>query len=191
MESEKIFIVLDDDNDYEIEEEYPHRIRRVGSDKFIAETLNKYNGYVYVKLNGKNYRKHRIVAKEFCYNDDKENKTQVDHVDRNKTNNHYENLRWVTPSENQKNRSSYKRQKIQYVDELPDDWVPVETYNGRDFEGYSYSPSEDKFYFDNGARIRIINLWDKWGYLCFKARDITGVYRDITAQKWKRDNGYD
>ena len=191
MESEqKIFIVLDADEDYEIEENYPHRIRRINGKRFLKETINNKTGYVSVCLNGKKYYKHRIVAMEFCYNDDPEHKTEVDHLDRDKTNNHYENLRWVSHSENQKNKAPYKRQKIQYVDELPEDWVPFEHYNGRDFEGYSYSPSEDKFYYDNGARIRIINTNAANGYLFFMARDITGVYRNIVVQKWKRNEGF-
>ena len=62
-------------------------------------------------------------------------------------------------------------------------------YNGREFEGYSYSPSENKFYFDNGVSIRVINLFNNNGYERFKARDIAGVYRDITVQKLLRDEG--
>ena len=54
-----------------------------------------------------------------------------------------------------------------------------------------YSPSEDKFYYDNGAKIRIQNISVLYGYKVFTARDINGKYRKITVDKWKRDNGYD
>ena len=115
----------------------------------------------------------------------------MDHINQIKIDNRIENLRWVSPSENLKNRSSYKKQKIIYVEELPEDWMPFELYNGIEFEGYSYSPSEDKFYYDNGAKIRIQNISVLYGYKVFSARDITGKYRKITVDKWKRDNGYD
>lgn len=42
---------------------------------------------------------HRLVAIFFVFNDDK-NKTDIDHIDCNKTNNIYTNLEWVTRQEN-------------------------------------------------------------------------------------------
>ena len=45
---------------------------------------------------------HRLVAEAFCKNPD--SKHQVDHIDNNKMNNHYKNLRWTTCSENNRNK---------------------------------------------------------------------------------------
>lgn len=62
-------------------------------------------GYHKVSLNlgagQKSYAVHRLVAKLFV--DRPADKYFVDHIDRDPSNNHYENLRWVTNSENQKN----------------------------------------------------------------------------------------
>ena len=179
------------DSDYEIYTEYPYPIRKKSDGYIVGEYIHKKTGYIRCYLNQKQYRKHRIIAEQFIPNDDIENKLEVDHIDRDKTNNHINNLRWVSRSDNNRNRASYTRQKILHVDKLPDDWVPFELYSGIEFEGYSYSPSEDKFYYDNGAKIRIQNLTDLNGYKMFKARDITGKYRAILVDKWKRDNGYD
>ena len=61
------------------------------------------SGYLYVPLNKKMIRVHRIIAEAFIVNDDPLHKTMVDHIDRNKLNNAPSNLRWVTPHENSVN----------------------------------------------------------------------------------------
>nr|DAT71078.1 MAG TPA: chromosome partitioning protein [Caudoviricetes sp.] len=63
------------------------------------------NGYIVVNLyneEGKQqtYKVHRLVATEFCENDNPELKTQINHKDENKQNNYYKNLEWVTPAYN-------------------------------------------------------------------------------------------
>lgn len=50
--------------------------------------------------NRKHFFKHVLVAKTFIENDDPENKTQVDHIDGNPTNNSISNLQWLSPSDN-------------------------------------------------------------------------------------------
>lgn len=62
----------------------------------------KYNGYLQVGLRKNCSRKyvsiHRLVAIHFI--DNPENKTQVNHIDCNKQNNHVSNLEWVSSKEN-------------------------------------------------------------------------------------------
>jgi hypothetical protein len=63
------------------------------------------DGYLRVTLWGDNKKKsfliHRLLALHFIENPD--NKPEVDHIDRNRTNNNLDNLRWVTREENIKN----------------------------------------------------------------------------------------
>ena len=59
-------------------------------------------GYLYVCYKRKYYRVHRLVAE--CWIDNPNNKSEIDHIDRNPKNNMVENLRWSTSSENNYNR---------------------------------------------------------------------------------------
>jgi hypothetical protein len=78
-------------------------IRRAQSKKTF---INKNNGYLVVNLSkeGKNvtYLIHRLMAFAFLVNPD--NLVEIDHIDRNKTNNTLSNLRWVSHSANMLNR---------------------------------------------------------------------------------------
>lgn len=56
--------------------------------------------YKTVSLGLKNSKDvHRLVAEAFCFKSNEE-KNSVNHIDGNKHNNHYKNLEWVTPKEN-------------------------------------------------------------------------------------------
>jgi hypothetical protein len=54
--------------------------------------------FLYADGNGSRCTFHRLVAEAFIPNPD--DKCQVDHIDRDKSNNHVSNLRWATQSEN-------------------------------------------------------------------------------------------
>lgn len=65
---------------------------------------HKSNGYLTVSLRAKGANRsaaiNRIVALAFVNNSDPATKKVVDHIDGDKLNNHYKNLRWVTQKEN-------------------------------------------------------------------------------------------
>jgi hypothetical protein len=56
---------------------------------------------------------HRLVAEHYIPNP--ENKPVIDHIDRNRLNNHKSNLRWVTIQENCLNRGTRKNQKHKWI----------------------------------------------------------------------------
>lgn len=82
------------------------RVYSLKSQKYMQQRKDT-KGYLVVNLykNGKQntMRVHRLVAETFIENP--ENKPTVDHINRNKTNNRVENLRWANMSEQNKNRS--------------------------------------------------------------------------------------
>ena len=77
-----------------------------------VDILTNIRSYKYVVLwKNESYKKfyiHRLVAETFIKNKDK-NKMYVDHINRIRDDNRVENLRWVTYSENNKNRKSWKK----------------------------------------------------------------------------------
>jgi len=73
--------------------------------KYLSLGKDK-NGYELVTLcknnTCKSFRFHRILAQHYIPNP--ENKTQIDHINRDTSDNRVENLRWVSHSENNINR---------------------------------------------------------------------------------------
>ena len=186
MESLWVECVVDDD--YEINTSFPYQIRKKCNKMIVSESINK-NGYVRCKLNGKTYQKHRILALQFIPNDSPQTKQIVDHINRIRTDNRINNIRWVTASENSENKSSDKNVKYEYVDDLPNDFVELIFYKGIEFENYYYSPTEDKFYYDNGLKYRVLHVNDGKGYKRIRAHDINGKSITVYIDRWKRDEG--
>lgn len=93
---------------YEVSED-GRFLRNVKSKKYIKIFLDKHhsdNGYYAAFVNIKNrvirVTIHKVVAE--CWLGERPNGYQVDHIDRNTRNNHYTNLRYVTHSDQMKNR---------------------------------------------------------------------------------------
>lgn len=65
------------------------------------------NGYLVVYRNNKLYQVHRLVAE--CWIPNLDNLPTVDHINRDKTDNRAENLRWASRSLQSKNRGKYTK----------------------------------------------------------------------------------
>lgn len=71
------------------------------------------NGYLRVRCSYKDLLAHRLICEAFhglCPPD----KDQVDHIDRNPSNNRPENLRWCSRSENNRNRKICEESLVKY-----------------------------------------------------------------------------
>ena len=184
------------ENEYEISTQYPFDIRRINTDKCISEYDNS-DGYIQVSLNSKTYSKHILIAKQFIHNDDPDNKTQVDHINHDVSDYHLSNLRWVTPSENYRNKSFYRGIQYEFIDDIPDDATKVlfyDTRNGHhefdDNKYYYYYDDEfdeDIFYgkiADNLYKILHVNI-AKNGSKFVQFTDIDGKYVSVYITKFK------
>ena len=143
------------DNDYEIFNEYPFTIRKKSNQRIVNESINNI-GYLRCKLNGNDYLKHRIIATQFIPNPN--NLSFIDHINHNRIDNRLINLRWVSSSENNRNKSSNKGIEYNYLDDIPDESIVVNDYGKYKFENYYYDEETDKFYFFNGQQYRELHI---------------------------------
>ncbi len=86
--------------------------KRLVRERIIKPSKNP-KGYLVANLHkdgvSRNHTIARLVASAFIPNP--YNKPQIDHIDNDKTNNHTDNLRWVTARENLNNPISLERRK--------------------------------------------------------------------------------
>lgn len=136
------FVTLVNHEDYEILTTYPHTIRRKDNHHVCSETLRKSDGYLIVTLNRKTFLKHRLVASQFI--DNPNNLSFVDHINHDRTDNRIENIRWVSNSTNNFNKSSNKGIQYEFVDDIPDEAIKVLFYNTRT-ERHEFE--ENKYYY--------------------------------------------
>lgn len=87
----------------------------INNKKILKQTIDK-NGYHTVTLHKNNktkiFKVHRLMGINFIPN--YENKSQINHIDGNKSNNLIENLEWCTPKENIRHSCRTGLTKINY-----------------------------------------------------------------------------
>jgi hypothetical protein len=116
------------------------RVRNATTERMLKPSDR---GYQVINLtkNGKpkQHYVHRLVAEAFI--DNPEEKRCVDHIDGNKANNHLENLRWATHTENSRNQriqtNTSSRYKGVYLDKRRNKWMArINTISNTVFLGY-------------------------------------------------------
>jgi hypothetical protein len=149
MEEEGVWETCLADPKYEIGTSFPYQIRNQETKNILREYLSNY-GYPTVRLS-KAHNKHRLIALQFIPNPD--DLKEVDHINRIRTDNRIENLRWVSHSENNKNKVSHHRHVYEYFDELPVPCQRFQYYKAHEFEGYSID-EDHNIYVHTGFNFR-------------------------------------
>jgi hypothetical protein len=180
--------ILGADPNFEISVEYPHHIRRIGDTVNRSGSHDK-DGYIIHTLNRRLWKHHRLVALQWIPNPD--NLPFVDHIDHDVTNNSINNLRWVSNEANCQNPSSHNNIVYEYVDNIPDEAIVIDTYNNIVLaDGYYYY--DNIFYFFNGVKYRKLRICEtKAGTLIVHVRKNNGVNTSITITKFKREYNID
>ena len=117
----------------------------------------------------------------------------VDHINRNKVDNHLENLRLVNASQNNYNISSHFGIQYEFIDDLPDKAIKVLFYREFEDNKYYYHDDEDIFYgkiTDNIYRILYINE-NKSGTKFVRMCDINNKKVSVCINRFKHQHSLD
>ena len=123
--------------------------RNTQTKKIRHGSTNK-GGYKVIILNGKAYYVHQILAKMFVGNPN--NYEVVDHINHIRSDNRVENLRWVSQSNNLKNKSHFKGVVYEYLDKIPEQATQIFNLKGSNFDNLFYFNRE--FYIDCCVNVR-------------------------------------
>ena len=168
--------LLNFEDDYEILNDYPFTIRKKSNKRVLKESLS--NGYLQVDLNRKSYRKHRLIALQFLPNPDPINNDVIDHINRNRADNHLSNLRWCSSSDNNINKSSYKGIQAVFIDDIPDDAMVVDFYDTRT-EHRVFDENKYYYWFDETNNEDV-----------FYAKITDDIYKILHHNKYKSGNEF-
>jgi hypothetical protein len=146
------------DENYEIRivDEGVYEIKKVSNGKVVSFHMR--NGYLRVTLSGKNIDLHRLVALQWIQKDHP-NKTWVDHINRDISDNRLSNLRWVTPSGNSYNRSVVEYKTEDEVNAMFDRLIEIDSYNDHKFMMLFYDTVEDCFLQEMEYRSFKVKRW--------------------------------
>ena len=172
------FVILNDYPAYEIDSTYPHPIVKKGCCGIIRENVNA-DGYTTVYLSGETCYKHRIIAQQFIPNP--KGLPYVDHINHDRSDNHVNNLRWISPLDNARNRASSNGIEYEFVDELEADALQINFVNGNEFEGYWLAGNEILYYDTSRYRVVIKHAYgNQWRV---RMRDVDGNSRTISKHQ--------
>jgi hypothetical protein len=171
---------------YDIQTTYPHLIRKRSNNRIIALSPHR-DGYLKCRIDGQTRFHHRIIMEQFKPNPD--NLPDCDHINHIRDDNHLENLRWVSKTNNSRNGSS--RHGVQYVfdAELPDEAIVVETHAGHNYTDYYYHRGHVWYYTGESYKRLHVNTLTRTGCRYVNMYDDDGVNRNVSLAAYQRTIG--
>jgi hypothetical protein len=161
---------------YDIQLSHPFLIRKRSNGRIIALTPS--HNYITCRIDGKLTPHHRVIAEQFLANPD--NLPQIDHINHIRSDNRLDNIRWVSPAENIRNKTSYMGHDIEYLDTLPDGAEPIATVRGRKIAMGHYRRGND-FFVEVAGRFRRLTISRNAGGAEFvRVRGATGDRISVT-----------
>jgi hypothetical protein len=170
---------------HDIQTTYPHQIRKRSNQRIVALTPN--NGYLRCKLDGVKYQQHRITLEQFVPNPD--NLPCCDHINHIRDDNHITNIRWISHSNNGRNKTSHGGIEYTYDAELPDDAIVVEDHAHHHYTNYYYHQGQFWFYTGESYRRLHVNTDSRSGSRFVYMYDDTGVNRKVSIAAYQRTIG--
>ncbi|CAL6006049.1 Conserved_hypothetical protein [Hexamita inflata] len=159
----------------------------IKSEQQIGLGKNSSEGYFMATLSNEFGRKsfdvHQLVALAFigpCPTG-----FEIDHISRDKLDNRATNLRYVSKSDNLKNRTIYKGHPAEYFDQLPPNCVKLKSYGKHTFENYFVDTiTNDLYSFANNQFRKVILTIDKRnGSQYYNAINVLGKHVCVCLSK--------
>ena len=176
MAEPEVWVQIKDFENYEISS--LGRVYNTKTDRILK--LTKKGGYIFTGLSangkGKTISVHRLVALAFIENP--ENKPQVNHKDKNRSNNSVGNLEWITALENNLHRS---KGVVQTTNQNIKVWRVDKETNDK-LELYSSIYLAATWCFENGCSQSIQNARTNI------SNTVRGVYHQSCGYKWIIDD---
>jgi hypothetical protein len=168
--------------EYEINREYPYHIRKKSKrHRYIRESKTE-TGYVVLSIDRKFVRKHNVIASQWLPNVD--NKETIDHINRDPSDNHLDNLHWVSFSDNTRNKRAHKKVQYEYVHDLPEGFMTIHKCHGWNFENLFFK--DGTFYTKvNEMYRKLVMIGDDNKHIHVK--DTDGKFRAIMHNIFRRE----
>jgi hypothetical protein len=168
--------------DYQINTAYPYHIRKKSKPHRYIKECQRDDGYVVLNIDNKILRKHVIVASQWLDNPMK--LPAVDHINHEKADFRVNNLRWASPSDNNRNKTHKGDIRYEFVTELPEGSIEVSECNGWRFKDLYYKDGD--FYVKVNAVYRKLAILGK-SNKHVNLLDTEGTFRAISINVFKRE----